>query len=328
MSRLTSRAAPLLLPLLLSLLLAPASGFVQAETKPPGALQATPSAPAPASGAGPAAPATGSHTPTPEPKPLPVATISTNAEAADASLRSLDDGLATPGAIATIAAELGPFAREFDTVARASRAALAGREQRGRIGDAEADLQALPGPAGRLGEDAHAPRPRNWKASWAGWRRCDGPGRRPTMLARSGDLPKGASDRATAAVLGSIDRVRKRVESVRENLFTLQDRVSRFQSRANDQRESLKQAMTLAVGGLAGPGLPAALGRCRAGCRRPAAAVAAGCSRRQTWPAATPTRRIMSAPTRRRMTLLPVIVLLFLVGLWMARWQLRLPYRR
>jgi len=314
MSRLTARGA------LLLLLLAPVSGFVHAENKAPGALPATSPGPAPASGAGPAAPATGSHTPAPEPKPLPVATISANAEAADASLRAIDEGLVTPGAIATIAAELGPFAREFDTVARASRAALAGREQRGRIGDAEADLQALQGRLagwertlrrraeeleGQLGRLTEMRR--TWQAT--------------DDLARSGDVPRGASDR-TAAVLGSIDRLRKRVESVRESLFTLQDRVSRFQARASEHREKLKQAMTLAVGGLMVRDSPPLWGD---------AVPAAGDRSQPSLPAAIAARLAGSyanaadyvGANQGRLTLLPIILLLFLVGLWLARWQLR-----
>ena len=86
--------------------------------------------------------------PPPEPKPIPLANISASAEAVDASLRAIEDALTMPPAITAITSDIVPFTREFDVVARAGRAALAGREQRGRINDAESDLQEL---QGRLG---------------------------------------------------------------------------------------------------------------------------------------------------------------------------------
>jgi small-conductance mechanosensitive channel len=143
----------------------------------------------------------------------------------------------------------------------------------------------------------------------------------------------------TTAVLGGIDRVRKRVEDARDTLFTVQDRVSRYQSRANDQRESLKRAMALAVGGLLTrdapllwghpepvPGMAAQPGQLgqpgqQAEPGQPvslSAAIAADLAASHT------SVSEYFALNHTRLTLLPVIVLIFLVGLWVARRQLRL----
>ena len=283
-----------------------------------GGKPATPAA-APAPGTGVATPAP--PAPAPEPKPIPIANISASAEAADSALRAMEDALAMPAAITSIAADLGPFARVIDAAVRESRAALAGRDQRGRINDAEADLQALQGRLSgwektltRRSEElqAHLTRLAEMRRTWQA----------TDALAKAGDLPKAVTER-TAAVLGSIDRVRKRVEDSREGIFTLQDRVSRFQARASDQRESLKRAMALAVGGLltrdsaplwGDPESPDAK-------TKPlpiATAIATNLS--ASYASAADYVRANQA----RIALLPVIIVVFLIGLWIARRQLRL----
>jgi small-conductance mechanosensitive channel len=267
------------------------------------------------------APTPASAPPAADPKPIPLANISASAEAADASLRAVEDALATPAAVDAIAADIVPFAREFDSVARASRAALAGREQRGRINDAEADLQGLQGRlAGwekvltRRSEElqGHLTRLADMRRTWQA----------TDELAKASDLPKAVTER-TATVLRSIDRVRKRVENSRDNLFTLQDRVSRFQARAGEQRESLKQAMALAVGGLLVRDSSPLWGQ--AGSRyddKPAAPLSDAIAANLAGSYANAAEYVRA--NQARLALLPIIVLVFLIGLWAARRSLRL----
>ncbi len=233
----------------------------------------------------------------------------------------MEEALAVPAGIATIATALGPFNREIENAVWASRQALAGREQRGRLGDADADLQALQGRlAGweksltRRSEEleGHLARLGEMRKIWQA----------TDELARAGDLPKAVTER-TAAVLGNIDRVRKRVEDAREGLFTLQDRVSRFQSRATDQRESLKQAMALAVGGLLTRDSAPIWGDAQTEgvLKPPAVSISQAIATNLRGSYASAAEYVKA--NWGRMTLLQVIMLIFLVGLWVARRQLR-----
>ena len=269
-----------------------------------------------------AAPAT---PPVAEPKPIPVANVSASAEAADSALRAMEEAIVMPPNISGIAAALGPFNREIDEVLRASRIALASRAPRGRLDDSDADLQGLQARLGgwektltRRSEDleGNLTRLAEMRKTWLA----------TEELAKTGDLPKAVTER-TAAVLARIDQVRRRVEEAREDVFTLQDRVSRFQARTAEQRESIKQAISLAVGGL--------LTRDKAPLWD-AADVAADPAAGQEpvlaiWRAV---RSNLAASHRNtveyvrsyqgRLALLPAIMLVFLVGLWIARRQLRL----
>ena len=298
-----------------STLLPSASAWAADAAKPAAAAAAG------AAGGAPAAPAGGAAA-APEPKPIPLANVSVNAEAADAAMRAIEDTLAMPAAITTIAADLVPFSRELDSAVRASRAVLAGPDQRGRINEAEANLQALQGRLSgwektltRRSEEmeGHLARLAEMRKTWQA----------TDEQAKAGDLPKAVTER-TAAVLGSIERVRKRVEDSRDGVFTLQDRVSRFQTRAADQRESLKQAMSLAVGDLLTRDSAPLWGNAESSADSAAKpesiskAVAAGLAARY----ASVTEYVLA--NQARMSLLPIIVLTFLVGLWVARRQLRL----
>lgn len=274
-----------------------------------------PTAPGPA-----AAPAPAPVPPSP-PEPIPLANLSARAEAADAVLRTIEDTLEMPPAITAISAGIAPFTREFDSVARAGRAALAGREQRGRISDAEADLQELQGRlagwdkalARRSDElEAHLVRLGEMRRTWQA----------TDELAQVGDLPKAATER-TAAVLLGIDRVRKRVERSRDNLFLMHDRVSRFQARAAEQREALKRAMALAVGGLLVRDSAPLWGEVgRRYDDEPALSIPDAIAASLAEKYANTADYVQA--NRPRVTLLPVLVLVFLMGLWSARRSLRL----
>ena len=67
-------------------------------------------------GAAPAAPAE-----PPAPKPIPIPNIAAGAEAADSTLRTIEDSLAAPAAMSAITAELPAMARDVDAALRASR---------------------------------------------------------------------------------------------------------------------------------------------------------------------------------------------------------------
>jgi small-conductance mechanosensitive channel len=302
----------------------PAAASAPAAPRPAAPSATTPApgagaAPAPAAGP-PAAPAAGpGATPPPEPKPIPVANIPASAEAAEATLRGIEDALPMPSAIAAVADDLLPFAREFDAAMRASRAALSGRQPRGRIDDADADLQAL---QGRLG---------GWERMLT--RRSEELEQRLAQLAQArrlwqvteeqgqaDELPRGVAQRI-GDVQERIDAVRKRVQGAREALFTLQDRVSRFQARAGEQREALKQAKAMAVGGLLVRDAPPLWSEAARASGKQASLfqgirdnVAAGYANAAEY----------VRGNQGRLALLPLIVAVFLAGLWLSRRQLRL----
>jgi len=237
----------------------------------------------------------------------------------------MEDAIAMPAGITSIAAALGPFNREFDEALRASRLALGGRGPRGRLDDTDADLQALQGKLGgwektltRRAEELEANLAR-LAESRKTWQATD-------ELAKTGDLPRAVTER-TATVLARLEQVRRRVEEAREDVFTLQDRVSRFQARATEQREAIKQAMAHAVGGL--------LTRDKAALWDDADVAAdVAAEEKPVLAIARAVRSNLAASYRSaaeyvrgyqaRLALLPVIMLVFLVGLWVARRQLRL----
>ncbi len=233
----------------------------------------------------------------------------------------MEESIAMPVGISGIAAALGPFNREIDEALRASRVALAGREQRGRLDDSDAELQAL---QGRLSgwERTLTRRSEELEANLARLAEMRKTWQATEELAKTGDLPKPVSER-TAAVLARIDQARTRVDEAREDIFTLQDRVSRFQARAAEQREAIKQAMALAVGGLLtrdkAPLWDAADVSAE---ETPALSItrAVGSNLSASYANAAEYVRVYQA----RLALLPVIMLVFLVGLWVARQQLRL----
>ncbi len=194
-------------------------------------------------GAAPAAPAE-----PPAPKPIPIPNIAAGAEAADSTLRTIEDSLAAPAAMSAITAELPAMARDVDAALRASRTAAAGRDPRGRIADVDADWQSLQNRlAGwdrtltRRAEEleTHLNRLAALRHVWQATDR----------QVRQSDQPRAVGERS-AAVLDRIDRVRGRVVDAREGVFALQDRVSRLQARSSEQREALKRAMAAAVGSL------------------------------------------------------------------------------
>ncbi len=194
-------------------------------------------------GAAPAAPAE-----PPAPKPIPIPNIAAGAEAADSTLRTIEDSLAAPAAMSAITAELPAMARDVDAALRASRTAAAGRDPRGRIADVDADWQSLQNRlAGwdrtltRRAEEleTHLNRLAALRQVWQATDR----------QVRQSDQPRAVGERS-AAVLDRIDRVRGRVVDAREGVFALQDRVSRLQARSSEQREALKRAMAAAVGSL------------------------------------------------------------------------------
>ncbi len=298
-----------------------AAPSAQAAAPPANPSAASPAAPSPAGSAPVAAPpaAAPSAPPAPEAKPIPVANIPASAEAAEAALRAIEDALPMPPAIAAVADELLPFAREFDAAMRASRMALASRQPRGRLDDAEADLQAL---QGRLG---------GWERMLT--RRSEELEQRLVQLAqarrvwqvteeqaRADEIPRGVAERI-AAVLERNDAVRKRVQGAREALFTLQDRVSRYQARAGEQREALKQAKAMAVGGLLVRDAPPLWSEAaRASGRQ--APLAKGIADNLTAGYANAAEYVRG--NQGRLALLPAIVVVLLAGLWFARRRLRL----
>ena len=320
------------LALLLALSLAPIGALLAADGGKPAAASA-PAVPAgAAAGTAPPAGAPGAGSPAAppaatEPKPIPIPNVSAAAEAADASLRALEDGLAIPAGMRAIITELPNFSRDFDAAVRSSRTARTGRDQRGRINDIEADWQSL---QDRLSgwDKALTRRAEELEARLSKladmrktWQSTD-------QVAHEGSLPKAVGERTTA-VLGRIDQVRRRVEESREDVLSLQDRLSRFQARASDQRELLKQAKAQAVGSLLARDAAPLWGSqpTATGSRARASGTAEATSARQAIAGniaatvAAVVDYVRANPVR--IALLPLILVLLLIGLWIARWQIR-----
>jgi len=261
-------------------------------------------------GAAPAAPAE-----PPAPKPIPIPNIAAGAEAADSTLRTIEDSLAAPAAMSAITAELPAMARDVDAALRASRTAAAGRDPRGRIADVDADWQSLQNRlAGwdrtltRRAEEleTHLNRLAALRQVWQATDR----------QVRQSDQPRAVGERS-AAVLDRIDRVRGRVVDAREGVFALQDRVSRLQARSSEQREALKRAMAAAVGSLlardAAPLWGGAIGPAPVSVREAiASGLRAGRQEIGHYVSANP----------QRFALLAVLMGLFLAALRAARWQI------
>lgn len=316
---------------LVALLLAPSVAVLAAEGVKPaaGAPAAIPgSIPGVPGTVGSGAPPPAASPPVPEPKPIPVPNLSAAAEAADASLRALEDGLAVPAAMSAITTDLPAFSRDFDAAVRSSRTARAGRAERGRINDIEGDWQSLQDRLGawdrtltRRAEELEA-RLAKLADMRKTWHVTD-------QLAQDGAVPKPVGER-TAAVLGRIDRVRGQIEDAREGVLSLQEQLSRFQARAADQRELLKQAMAQAVGSLLtrdaaplwGSQPPATSPSTSPPASVPAGTPASQAIANNISATASATAEYAGA-NRMRIALLPMILVLLLTGLWVARWQIR-----
>ena len=286
-----------------------------ADSGAPAAAPAAPAAGAAPAPGTPAGPAPG------EPKPIPVASIPASAEAADTTLRAMEEAIAMPANVSDIVAALGPFNREIDAALRASRLALARREQRGHLGDADADLQAL---QGRLAgwEKTLTRRSEEHEATLARLTEMRKTWQATEAVAKTGDLSRAVTER-TSEVLARIEQARKRVEDAREVIFTLQDRVSRFQARAAEQREAIKQAMALSVGGMLTRDQAPLWGDSNAAAEaRPPLSIASAVASNLASSRADVIEYLRVY--RARLALLPAIMLAFLAGLWIARRQLRL----
>ena len=214
----------LLLPLLLLLLLCGLGGAALAA--PPAATPAPANAP-------------------PAVTPIAVPNIAAAAENADAQLRDIVAGLAPALKVTAIGSALAAFGRDYEATGKETELALGAIYSHEQLRELDTRWLSLQDQLGRWEKtltgravllEGNLTQLAELRQTWQITR----------DVARASDAPAAVQERA-AAVLAEIDRTQRLVDQARSEILTLQAQVSRFETRAAEQRSQLKRATDAAL---------------------------------------------------------------------------------
>ncbi|MEO8407448.1 MAG: mechanosensitive ion channel domain-containing protein, partial [Oxalobacteraceae bacterium] len=193
-----------------------------------------------------AAPATA--TAPPVVKAIAVPNIAAAAETVDGLLRDIVAGLAPLPKVTAIDSELAAFGRDFEATGKETRLALGAIYSQEQLGELDTRWLSL---LARLGnwEKTLTSRAVLLEGNLTQLEALQKTWQATQQAARATGAPAAVQERSNA-VQAEIERVQRLVEEARDQILTLQAQVSRFETRAADQRAQLKRATDAALEGL------------------------------------------------------------------------------
>ncbi|NMM27611.1 MAG: mechanosensitive ion channel [Glaciimonas sp.] len=190
--------------------------------------------------AAPAAPAA-----PPAVKPIAVPNISAAAETADALLRDIVAGLAPVPKVTAIGGELRAFGRDFDATGKETGLALGAVYSQEQLRELDTRWLSLLARLGRW-EEILTSRAVLLEGNLTQLGALQETWQTTGKVARETAAPGAVQERSNT-VLSEINRVQQLVDKARGEILTLQAQVSRFETRAAEQRGQLKRATDAAL---------------------------------------------------------------------------------
>lgn len=178
-------------------------------------------------------------------KPIPVPNIAAAAETADVRLRDIVAGLAPVPKVTAIGGELRAFGRDFAATGKETELVLGAVYSQEQLRELDTRWRSL---LARLGgwDKTLTSRAVLLEGNLAQLDGLQQTWQTTREVAREAGAPGAVQERSNA-VLSEVDRVRRLVDKARAEVLTLQAQVSRFETRALDQRAQLKRAADAAL---------------------------------------------------------------------------------